>query len=615
MVFNNSYGQTCTGSLGDPIVNIDFGSGPSVISQNIYSYLTNYKYIAGQVEDGQYSIKSSTAGDHAGGWWQTGDHTGGGYMMVVNASYAPGEFYRDTITGLCPGTTYEFAAWVLNLLKSDGIKPNITFTVQTTQATKTFNTGDLANRDPDWHQHGTFFTTPAGSGTVIIIMTNNAPGGVGNDIAIDDITFRACGPIITTRFETTNEATINACAGDNVSYNMNGSPTAGYNDPAYQWQQNSSGVWKDIPGATALSYRAVIPAATAGTYNYRMVTAERVNIGSVNCRIASNILSIVVNSPPTKAIIGPDVVCEGQPISFSSTSGDTYTWTGPNGFRWYQQTVTINAAKLSDAGKYTVVVTRNGCSTTIDQNLKVTPKVVAKATPNSSICVGDALQLQASGGTSYLWTPATGLSNPLIANPIASPTSTTRYAVQVVGTVGGCFDTTSVLVSVTQRPTANAGKNIIIHEGQSVALDGTATGKNHFWTPSTSLSSDTALHAIATPTQTTTYTLLSTSGSPCNFEATSEITIYVYQKVIIPNTFTPNNDGVNDTWNVKALNTYATADTQVFNRDGQKVFQSVGYAKPWDGTYAGKPLPAAVYYYKIDLKNGEVLSGWVTIIR
>lgn len=620
LLLNKSYGQSCTGSLGDPIINVDFGSGQPVLSANTYSYLTDYQYSAGQIEDGYYSIKNSTVGDHPEGWWQTGDHTstdGTGYMMVINATKQIGktEFFRQTITGLCPGTTYEFGAWVLNLLiPLNGIKPNITFTIQTASGSKSIGTGDLSNGDPEWHQHALLFTTPPGSGTAILIMTNSAPGGGGNDIAIDDITFRACGPIITSAFATTSSLSVDACEGESLSYQLSSKAGPGYSDPVYQWQKNTSGNWVDIPGATTLSYTAVFPSAVPGTYQFRITTAERINFANSSCRSASNTLIVNVNSPPAKVIIGPNAVCEGQPISFSSTSGDTYSWTGPNGFKWNQQTVTINSAKLSDAGPYTVVVTRANCSTTITNDVTVTPKVTAQVSADAAICIGDAVQLQASGGTSYVWTPAAGLSNPNIANPIASPASDTKYTVKVIG-ANDCFDTAPVMVSVTQRPVATAGKDIIIYEGQSVTLDGAAVGKTHFWTPSTSLSSDTALHAIASPTEDITYTLHSVSGAPCNFDATDQVFIRVYQKVIIPNTFTPNNDGVNDTWNVKALSTYPTADTQIFDRQGFKVFQTTGYAKPWDGTFAGKPLPAAAYYYKIDLKNGQIMSGWVTVLR
>jgi len=86
--------------------------------------------------------------------------------------------------------------------------------------------------------------------------------------------------------------------------------------------------------------------------------------------------------------------------------------------------------------------------------------------------------------------------------------------------------------------------------------------------------------------------------------------------VIIFNTFTPNGDGVNDTWDIPALAAYPDCTLNIFNRYGTLVYNSIGYAKAWDGNYNGKPLPVGTYYYVLDLKNGKKpMSGPVTILR
>jgi gliding motility-associated-like protein len=92
--------------------------------------------------------------------------------------------------------------------------------------------------------------------------------------------------------------------------------------------------------------------------------------------------------------------------------------------------------------------------------------------------------------------------------------------------------------------------------------------------------------------------------------------VRVFKKITIPNAFSPNNDGINDLWDIKALDTYPQSTIMVFDRYGKQVFQSIGYAKPWDGAYNGKALPEGTYYYIIDLKDGQPkLSGWVLIIK
>ena len=86
--------------------------------------------------------------------------------------------------------------------------------------------------------------------------------------------------------------------------------------------------------------------------------------------------------------------------------------------------------------------------------------------------------------------------------------------------------------------------------------------------------------------------------------------------VIIPNTFTPNGDGINDVWNIKDIGNFPNCTVNVFNRYGEKVYSSIGYTVAWDGTYKGSPLPVGTYYYLIDLKNGiPLLSGYVAIIK
>jgi gliding motility-associated-like protein len=86
--------------------------------------------------------------------------------------------------------------------------------------------------------------------------------------------------------------------------------------------------------------------------------------------------------------------------------------------------------------------------------------------------------------------------------------------------------------------------------------------------------------------------------------------------IVIPNAFTPNGDGVNDIWDISALQGYPECTVNIFNRYGAMVYNSVGYPKAWDGTYGGSALPVGTYYYIIDLKNGrKKLAGPVTILR
>jgi hypothetical protein len=282
------YSQLCTGSLGDPVVHISFGGGgtqgnPAPSVSSAYSFLS-----ADCPNDGSYTIRNSTSSCFGNTWHSVSeDHTPGdvnGYMMVVNASFTPGDFYLDTVRGLCANTTYEFAAWVMNILRisacGGGIDPNLTFNIETVTGTvlATYNSGSITETpSPLWKQYGIFFTTTANSTSVVLRITNNAPGGCGNDILLDDITFRPCGPEVNASLSITGDTTAELCQGDAASFLLQSASSAGYNNPVYQWQVSiNNGLFTDIPGATGQQY--LRNPTDSGIYRYRLSMSESVNM-------------------------------------------------------------------------------------------------------------------------------------------------------------------------------------------------------------------------------------------------------------------------------------------------------------------------------------------------
>jgi gliding motility-associated-like protein len=108
------------------------------------------------------------------------------------------------------------------------------------------------------------------------------------------------------------------------------------------------------------------------------------------------------------------------------------------------------------------------------------------------------------------------------------------------------------------------------------------------------------------------------SGQPVTFTITVNPAgpVITPGAVVVPNTFTPNGDGINDNWDIKNISLYPNCTVQIYNRYGENVYSSVGYGSPWDGTYKGSGLPTGTYYYVINLKdNGKPLSGFVAIVR
>jgi gliding motility-associated-like protein len=614
--------QTCTGSLGDPVIKIDFGSGAATIGPALGSGITTYAYATGTPNDGEYTIANTTNGMHPGNWWPTTDHTGNtsGYMMVVNASFNADVFYTQTITGLCPGTTYEFAAWVMNLLTYPGIKPNLTFTVKTANGAtilQQITTGNITeSSSPTWKQYGLTFTVPITDNSVIIQISNNANGGNGNDLALDDITFRPCGPLLTAGFGSATSSTYNNCTANVQKDTLNATVSTNYVLPQYQWQVNTGSGWTDIAGATSTQYIFNQPAGI-GNYQYRLASADGSNINSANCQVRSNIISLTVTQSPTATANsnGP-TVCEGTALTLSASGGSAYKWTDPNGNQFStSQNPVINNITPAQAGKYTVTVGLSGspCTSQASVTIAVQPKITATVSPDVAICEGTSTPLQASGGISYKWTPSVGLSNDAIANPDASPTVTTAYT--VTATNANCSSTASVTVTVIKKPAVSAGGDKKIVSGQSVVLNGSpsAAGLTYLWTPAATLNDPTSLTPIASPTVNTRYTLQVTS--PCG-TFTDSAMVKVYKAIVVPTAFSPNADGINDSWDISGLDAYTESVLSVYTRNGQMIYTTTGYSKPWDGTYNGKPVPVGTYYYIIDLKNiAPTMSGYVTVVK
>ncbi|MEJ7768852.1 MAG: gliding motility-associated C-terminal domain-containing protein [Chitinophagaceae bacterium] len=620
--------QICTGSLGDPVVNVTFGTGSNP-GNPLSRFVSNYNYTSVACpQDGFYTIVNSTTACHSNTWHSAAeDHTPNdvnGYMMIVNASFNPGDFYLDTVRSLCPNTTYEFATWIMNVLKpsacfNNGKQPNLSFNIETVTGTKlgSYNTGDIAQVfSGAWKQYGLFFTTPPGVQNVVLRLTNNAPGGCGNDLMLDDITFRPCGPQVNAAILFNGSTTlVDVCQDDTRPFTMSASLSQGYINPAYQWQIGTdSTTFTDIIGARTTTYTRF--ATGPGKYYYRLSVAEAGNISSAFCRVASNVLAISVNNKPAIQASVNTPVCEGGPLSLSAKNGSVYSWTGPDGFRSTlpsPQTI----ATLNKTGMYHVnVSTASGCTNNDSVFVRVFPGAILEAGSDQTICEGNSILLQATDASSYQWNPGKGLSSTTIRNPIASPADSTLFTLTIIDK-NGCAKTDSLRINVLKRPVAVAGTEIQIFEGQSATLNGTVKGTNisYFWTPLSFMTNSSRLNPTVTPPDNTTYTLHAVSNAGCG-NAQDEVFVRVFKKVVVPNAFSPNNDGINDEWNIEALSTYNESAISVFNRYGTQVYQSKGYSRKWNGRYNGNPLPWGTYYYIIDLKNGmPVLSGWVLIVK
>jgi gliding motility-associated-like protein len=631
MISIASKAQVCTGSLGDPVATIDFGSGqgpggPINNAPSAYQY-TNQDC----PQEGFYAIRSSTFSCFTGDWHILPfDHTPSdpnGYFLLINGLAGPSLIYQDTIAGFCPNITVQVDAWVMNIFRSSacsnsGIDPNLTFSITDMSGNLIAQkiTGPIPEVDPQpvWTSHSFLFNAPV-SGSVILKITSNAQAGCGNDFAIDDIVFRPCGPTITTTFTNNAASPLNICETNQQPVAMNAFYNGTYANPIYQWQVsiNQGFSWTDIPGANTLNY-SVVP-GPIGEKWYRCLVTDASFGGNLNCRFASNPVKIFVVSPPFAQATNYVYGCYGSTIFFQAAGGSIYEWWGPNGFHSYAQAPAIPNVTFAATGDYIVKVTSTpGCFAYDTTTITIYAAPIATLTPRSvNICEGDSVQFFAGGSVRYKWLPSTGLSNDTIPNPWAKPTNDITYSVRVYNEYT-CFDSLTVDVVVWKKPKAFAGPDQYFRKGKPVQLSGNVSGDNitYTWTPPTYLDNPNYLKAISKPPGTMEYVLTAISNNGCGVSKDT-VKLEAIDKLFIPTGFTPNADGLNDRWEIVTFEDYEDAVAEVYNRYGQLIYR--GYAKnykPWDGTFKNKPCLPGVYVYVVNLHNGKpILKGTLNLIR
>jgi gliding motility-associated-like protein len=223
-----------------------------------------------------------------------------------------------------------------------------------------------------------------------------------------------------------------------------------------------------------------------------------------------------------------------------------------------------------------------------------------------------------AAGALYKWTYGDGTTG-TTANATKTYKQAGSYTVTMsVTSSEGCIsDTASTVVKIYATPVVDAGPDLITEPGRAVLLNATVTPATATvtWSPPTNLSNPSQLQPMASPVETQRYYITATGEKGCT--STDSMLLKVFKELKVPNAFTPNGDGKNDTWRIPGLDDYKNATVQVFNRWGQIVFKSTGYSNPWRGDINGTPLPTGAYYYVIQTKEGEhgTISGMVMIVR
>lgn len=608
----------CNGSKGDPIFFENFGSGTGFGPQ-LPPGTTSYTYVATGPNDGQYTL-SPNVGGTSGSWHNGPDHTpddqpdgANGKVLLVNASYTAGEFYRREVNGLCVNTTFEFSAWLLNVYNAgagvcpgSGIPIDVTFEIwDATETTliKSGSTGPIAGTNsPQWQQFGLVFTVLPGQTSIVLKMKNNGEGGCGNDLAIDDIMFRSCGDTTTLTASGVTGDTYRVCSPDapaSTTLSITIDPT---NPHVFQWQSSPDGtVWSDLAGETGLTY-ATGP-VSADTYYRVKVAQDAANLANPFCYTVSEVFSIRIIPQPADPVSAGDVsVCEGNPIPSL-----TVTVAGSDvAARWYDAPSGGNL--LVDGLQYPAPIaglyyaeayhTASGCTSANRTAVRLTvfaaPQLPGDETEQRIICENDGTTLDAGlGGVTYDWQPGGATTRTLRVTQAGTYTVTVTNA-------DGCNDSRSFEVVSIPPPTIAS----ITGNGRTVTVEATPPGDYDYSIGNGYQPSNVFENADGGMLE---VTVRERNG--CGRASQP------YFLLVVPTYFTPNGDGHNDVFRIPGFVYVPGTTVQVFDRYGKLVCQLDRLRDSWDGTRGGQPFPADDYWYRVTLPGGEVRTGHFSLVR
>lgn len=582
-----------------------------------------------------------------------------GFMMLANyhPSAAPVTVFRQTVHNLCHGHPYLFWASILRASSTTCFYPNLVLSVETLSGVviQSFPTGDIMGvsgaypgtigtlaKPPPFGFYGGEFVLPAGV-TDCVVKISAVPSTAYPDctasLLLDNIELVPVGPDVTISapdggfiagacFEGGKPLVLNGRIGSShLLFNTSTYIPGSYEVPAVQWQQSldEGYTWMDLPGETGLNLSRIF--SVPDTFYIRLRSSEGVDIGDINCSVVSNVIKVQVDGLPGAFGMGSNSpVCTDSDVVFSLSGGASYHVTGPDGYDDNSEKPHIYYPKLSDSGWYYAQITTFGGCTVTDSTHVVIVGPDVRVSGGEDICYGKTVRLQASGGNSYSWAPASGLSDPGVADPLASPQVTTTYQVRVTDQ-SGCSGFGSVKIRLLDGllkaafygPDVACPRDVIqfgdTSQGSIVrwewdfgnGQDGVGRVPGGQAYPFSDRSADYAVKLVVTDT------------AGCRDTAVRVIRSVPNCYIAVPSAFTPNGDGNNDY--LYPLDAYKATGLvfRVYNRGGMLVFETRDWTKKWDGRLNGRPQPAGVYIWTLEYTDAEhrrqALKGTTVLVR
>lgn len=294
-------------------------------------------------------------------------------------------------------------------------------------------------------------------------------------------------------------------------------------------------------------------------------------------------------------------ICPGEPVMLDGTGGVVWTWEPALGLS--DPSVATPTANPSVSRTYTLTTeTANGCVASDDVTVTVYPLPDVTVTDDVVICQEDEVDLTASGALTYTWSPPAGLSSTTGETVTADPEATTNYI--VVGTdENGCSNSAEVEVFVNPIPPVDAVATLttidIVVDETSILSALPSGGISYSWSPLDGILTDPNLSDITVqPEDTTTYYVTVVASNGCVNIDSITINVIGDYEVYLPTAFSPNGDGLNDTYQPIIIGISAMrqlVDFSIYNRWGELVFISADRFAGWDGSIGGKAQEIGTY--------------------
>ena len=329
---------------------------------------------------------------------------------------------------------------------------------------------------------------------------------------------------------------------------------------------------------------------------------------SSSCAISGSIAVNVVPQP-TVTVAGNNSICSGSSATLTANGGGNYSWS--NG-----STTSSIIVSPTSTSTYSVTTTAGSCADSTSITVNVASPITASIICIDTICAGQSAILSASGGTTYSWN--TGLTSSSIT---ISPSASTSYSVFVSS--GDCKDSANCSVFVQPAPTANTSADVTIAYGASATLTATGGG-NYSWNTGATSNS-----IVVSPLLTMNYCVVVTNNFNCSDTSCVKVMVEamdcsssVNGELFFPSAFYPNsNDDKNKTFglfygNYNCIKDYKLA---IYNRWGEKVFETTDPTAKWDGSYHNTIDGTAVFcwYLQTTLVSGIAIErkGNVSLMK